>query len=138
MEAAAQHTNASARVGLLTSHDVWVTNLLGPLRCLLCEHLQIPNNGRVTGLTSNRKSNLLLVNCHDRSIRLFELQPPASSPEQQQQQQQGGQQPEAVGWDEQAVRQRLAGIDFKVCKMQLVAYLRTLLPYWALQHHACL
>jgi hypothetical protein len=73
------------------------------------EPVQIPNNGRVSGLTSNRKSNLLLVNCHDRSIRLFDLQPPTSTPEQQQQ---DGQ--EAMGWDEQAVRQRLAGIDFKV------------------------
>lgn len=34
---------------------------------------QIPSAPRVLGMRLNRQGNLLLVNCHDRIIRMFEL-----------------------------------------------------------------
>ncbi|GAX82973.1 hypothetical protein CEUSTIGMA_g10400.t1 [Chlamydomonas eustigma] len=44
------------------------------LTTLLClDIIKLPNNARVNGLTLNRKGNLLLVNCHDRILRMFEL-----------------------------------------------------------------
>ncbi len=65
----------------------------------------MPNAARVIGLSTNRQSSHLLVNCHDRAIRLFDV-----APRLQHGQQGGG----AAGWDEAGVRQRLAGLDFKV------------------------
>ena len=41
------------------------------------ELIKLPHSARVLGLTLDRKGKLLLVNCHDRAIRMFELQPAA-------------------------------------------------------------
>lgn len=82
--------------------------------------LQVPSAARVTGLCLNRKGNLLLVNCHDRAARLYEL---------------GARQAVVAGSggdvndaglvavagaaaglpDLEAVRSRLQGLNFKVC-----------------------
>ena len=42
------------------------------------ELIKLPHCARVLGLTLDRKGKLLLVNCHDRAIRMFELQPAAA------------------------------------------------------------
>lgn len=39
---------------------------------------QLPGSVRVTGLKLNRKGSLLLANCHDRVVRMFEVAPRAS------------------------------------------------------------
>ena len=39
---------------------------------------QLPHSARVLGLTMDRKGKLLLVNCHDRAIRMFEVLPASS------------------------------------------------------------
>ncbi|KAL6760276.1 WD40-repeat-containing domain protein [Haematococcus lacustris] len=39
--------------------------------------IKLPNTARVLTLTFNRKGDLLLLNCHDRTLRLFEFSQPA-------------------------------------------------------------
>lgn len=57
-------TNTSEVCGLISVTLVWTA-----------PHPQVPNGARVSGLSLNRKDSLLLANCHDRTIRMFELQP---------------------------------------------------------------
>ena len=35
--------------------------------------MQVPGGSRLVGLTLNRKGNFLLVNCYDRSLRLYSM-----------------------------------------------------------------
>ncbi len=41
---------------------------------------KLPHGTRVSSLSLNRQGNLLLACCHDRIIRLFELQPRSNLP----------------------------------------------------------
>ncbi len=79
----------------------------------------------MAGLSLNRNGTLLLVNCHDRVIRLFELQPRGSLPEQAK-----------GGCDEQQVAAALAqakvgrtGAGMKVCL--------ALILIWISRHRYC-
>ena len=71
------------RAGLATAQDAFFhafasVKMRGLLLVTLvwtAPHLQVPNGARVSSLSLNRKDSLLLANCHDRTIRMFELQP---------------------------------------------------------------
>lgn len=49
-------------------------NAISQLPTVNCQ-TQIPNNARTLGLSMDRKSSLVLANCHDRTLRLYELGP---------------------------------------------------------------
>jgi hypothetical protein len=95
--------------------------------------MQVPNTARIQGLALNRRGTLLLANCHDRTIRMYEVASHASAlqlaaglqtPSQQLDGQQDepkpdGEQPQQPPKQQQlltleAMKQRLAGMDIKV------------------------
>ena len=50
-------------------------------RCTPLPSPALQIGARVLGLSLNRQGSMLLVNCHDRAIRLFELRPRSELPQ---------------------------------------------------------